>query len=91
MQTDARPSPNTVIVKRLRAEHGQNGFSRYLPLTSDMVREIETAVKEVFDALGGSSLIKSSGDVYIKPNGVGQQPYAFTRQAALGGAFRGKT
>ena len=89
MQTGASPeSRNTVIVRRLRAEHGQDGFTRYLPLGTGMVDEIEKAVKDAFDGLGGASLIKSSGDVYIKPNGVGQQPYAFTRPEVLETAVR---
>ncbi|MDI6857420.1 MAG: DUF362 domain-containing protein [Dehalococcoidia bacterium] len=81
-------SQNTVVLRRLRAEHGRDGFTRYLPLGTEVVGEIEKAVKDVFDALGGASLIKSSGEVYIKPNGVGQQPYAFTRPEVLEAAIR---
>lgn len=81
-------SGNTVIIKRLNAEHGQASFKDYLPLNREMVNEIERNVKEIFDELGGASLLKSSGDVYIKPNGVGPQPYAFTRPEVMEAAIR---
>jgi uncharacterized protein (DUF362 family) len=81
-------SKNIVIIKRLRADHGQETFTRYLPLDPEMVKEVDRNVKEIFDGLGGSSLIKSSGEVYIKPNGVGPQPYVFTRPEVLEAAIR---
>jgi len=81
-------SHNSVIIKRLRADHGQETFTHYLPLNPEMVREVDRNVKEIFDGLGGSSLIKSSGEVYIKPNGVAHQPYAFTRPEVLEAAIR---
>ncbi|MBN2154499.1 MAG: DUF362 domain-containing protein [Candidatus Lokiarchaeota archaeon] len=40
---------------------------------------IQSAVEEIFDTLGGSELLKSSNDVYIKPNGIDSKPYAYTR------------
>jgi uncharacterized protein (DUF362 family) len=89
MKTSENAIPrNTVIIKRLRSDHGQETFTRYLPLNAEMVKEVERNVKEVFDGLGGSSMIKSSGEVYIKPNGVGPQPYVFTRPEVLEAAIR---
>ncbi|RPJ78414.1 MAG: hypothetical protein EHJ94_09505, partial [Deltaproteobacteria bacterium] len=72
-------SKNTVIIKRLHADHGQATFKEYLPLNREMVKEIEKNVKVIFDELGGSSLIQSSRDVYIKPNAVGTNAYVYTR------------
>ncbi len=88
METVGNESMNTVIIKQLRADHDQETFTRYLPLNPEMVAEVERNVKEIFDGLGGRSLIKSSGDVYIKPNGVGPQPYTFTRPEVLEAAIR---
>jgi uncharacterized protein (DUF362 family) len=81
-------SRNTVIVRRLLAEHGQSTFARYLPLSAEMVSDIKRTVKVIFDAIGGASLIKSSGDVYVKPNGVGPQPYSYTRPEVLEAVIR---
>jgi uncharacterized protein (DUF362 family) len=53
-----------------------------------MVKEIERNLKEIFDDLGGSSLIKSSRDVYIKPNAVGTNAYVYTRSEVLEAAIR---
>jgi len=48
-----------------------------------MVTEIRSAVSEILDALGGGDLIKSSGDVYIKPNGIDAKPYCHTRPEVI--------
>jgi uncharacterized protein (DUF362 family) len=89
MKSDGKArSGNTVVIKRLRADHGQETFTRYLPLNPEMVKEVDRNVREIFDGLGGSSLIKSSGEVYIKPNGVAHQPYVFTRPEVLESAIR---
>ena len=80
-------SQNIVAVRRVSAEHGQGTFARYLPLSTEMVGEIKRTLKEVFDVVGGASLIKSSGDVYIKPNAVGPQPYSYTRPEVLEAAI----
>lgn len=71
--------PNDVLVRRLRAPHGEQGFATFRPLDAAMVDELARAVGEAFDALGGASLLKPSRDVYLKPNVVGTKPYAFTR------------
>lgn len=79
---------NTVIIRRLSAAHGINGFSEFVPLSKAMSEEVHLKVKDIFDALGGKSLIKSSGDVYIKPNGVGADPYVYTRPEVVAAAIR---
>jgi uncharacterized protein (DUF362 family) len=79
---------NTVIIKRLAADHGQETFTEFRPLNEAMVREVDDNVKAIFDRLGGASLIKSSRDVYIKPNGVGAKPYVYTRPEVLRAAIR---
>jgi uncharacterized protein (DUF362 family) len=79
---------NTVIIKRLCANHGQETFKKYLLLNREMVKEIERNLKIIFDDLGGSSLIKSSRDVYIKPNAVGTNAYVYTRPEVIETAIR---
>ncbi|MDM8521935.1 DUF362 domain-containing protein [Desulfococcaceae bacterium HSG8] len=69
----------TVFTRKLRASHQTESFTKFLPLNYELVTEIRSAVKDVFDAIGGKNLIKSSGDVYIKPNGIDAKPYCFTR------------
>lgn len=81
-------SNNTVLVKRLRADHGRAGFQNFLPLSPEMVREVERNVREIFDALGGRALLKSSRDVYLKPNVVGANAYVFTRPEVVAAAVR---
>lgn len=88
-ETGTPPSAEkTVIIKRLNAEHGQDSFAVFAPLNRELVKEIDKNVKEIFDVLGGASLIKSSGDVYIKPNGVGADPYVHTRPEVVDAAIR---
>ena len=81
-------SRNTVIIKRLNADHGSQTFTKFLPLTREMVKEVERAVREIFDGLGGASLLKSSKDVYLKPNCVGANAYVYTRPEVLEAAVR---
>ncbi len=69
----------TVFTRKLSAPHQAEGFTQFLPLNGELISEIECAVKETFDALGGKDLIKSSGNVYIKPNGIDAKPYCHTR------------
>lgn len=54
-------------------------MTNYLPLSDEMVAEIKAAVKEIFDANGGASMLKKSRDVYIKPNGIDGKAYCYTR------------
>lgn len=79
---------NTVIIKRLKAGPGQASFAHFLPLSRELVKEIDRNVQEIFDFLGGASLLKSSGEVYIKPNGVGADPYVHTRPEVVEAAIR---
>ncbi|MDY6790424.1 MAG: DUF362 domain-containing protein [Thermodesulfobacteriota bacterium] len=69
----------TVFTRKLHTPHQSESFTKYLPLNREQVREIRSAVKEIFDAFGGKDLIKSSGNVYIKPNGIDAKPYCYTR------------
>lgn len=87
-RTADRSSDNTVWVRRLRSEHGQEGFREFLPLSQEMVEEVGRAVGEIFDVFGGAGLLRSSGDVYIKPNVVGDNPYSFTRPEVVEAAVR---
>ncbi len=56
---------NTVFTRKLRTFHQKESFTEFLPLKDELVTEIRSAVKEIFDTFGGKDLIKSSGDVYI--------------------------
>lgn len=85
---EAEIGKNTVIIKRLNADHRQDTFTKFLPLNGEMVKEIEIAVKFIFDGLGGAALLKSSGEVYIKPNVVGANAYVFTRPEVVEAAAR---
>jgi len=73
------PKKATVTLRRLEAAHQQESFTRFQPLNEALKKEVFTAVKEIFDAAGGKSLLKSSGDVYLKPNGIDSKPYCYTR------------
>jgi uncharacterized protein (DUF362 family) len=73
----------SVFIKKLAASHGQSTFTEYRPLPEGMKAEIRGAVAEIFDFYGGASLLKNSGDVYIKPNAVDAKPYAYTRPEVL--------
>jgi hypothetical protein len=72
-----------VIIKKLNAPHQNTSLKNYLPLNEKMVSEIRRAVGEIFDELGGSALLKSSGDVYIKPNAIDAKAYCHTRIEVL--------
>jgi uncharacterized protein (DUF362 family) len=72
-----------VIIKKLNAPHQHTSLKNYLPLQEKMVAEIRRTVKEIFDELGGATLIKSSGDVYIKPNAIDGKAYCYTRIEVL--------
>lgn len=85
---EGRAIKNTVIIKRLSAEQGGESKAKFLPLSRELVKEITAAVKNIFDALGGASLLKSSGDVYLKPNVVGPNAYVHTRPEVVEAAVR---
>ena len=69
----------TVFTRKLLTSHQTESFTTFLPLNDELVTEIRSAVKEILDTIGGKDLIKSSGDVYIKPNGIDAKPYSHTR------------
>jgi uncharacterized protein (DUF362 family) len=69
----------TAFVKRLQAPHQSESFTRYQPLSVEMKNELFAAVADIFEAAGGKAMLKSSGDVYIKPNAIDSKPYSHTR------------
>ncbi len=73
----------TVIIRELKTSHQNESFTKFLPLDSKLVEEIKNVVNEIFTALGGKDLLKSSGDVYIKPNGIDAKPYCYTRPEVI--------
>ena len=72
-----------VVIKTLKAPHQEVSFTEFRPLDSGMVDEIRICVREIFDRLGGAELLKSSREVYIKPNAVDSKPYSYTRIEVL--------
>jgi len=47
-----------------------------------------TAVAELFEAAGGKQMLKSSGDVFLKPNAVDSKPYSHTRPELVEAVIR---
>jgi len=72
-----------VVIKTLKALHQKESFTNFKPLNNKLVNEIKICVKDIFDRLGGASLLKSSREVYIKPNAVNSKAYSFTRVEVL--------
>jgi uncharacterized protein (DUF362 family) len=81
-------SSTTVIMKRLESEHNPDTFASFRPLGEGLKAEINVVIKEVFDTLGGESLLKSSGDVYVKPNAIDSRPYTHTRPEVVEAVIR---
>ena len=79
---------NRVIIKRLKTEYIPDTFTVFRPLDKGIKSEIDVTISEIFNTLGGKSLLKSSGDVYIKPNAVNAQPYAYTRPEVVDAVIR---
>lgn len=77
-----------VYVRKLDAAHQKESLTKYLPLGADVVRCIGRSVEEIFDLAGGGSLLKSSGDVYIKPNGIDARAYCYVRPELLEAVVR---
>ncbi len=69
----------TVYVRHLDAPYQEETRTVFKPLSEAMKKEINTAVRELFDKAGGRQLLKSSGNVFLKPNGIDGQPYCYTR------------
>ncbi|MDD3831777.1 MAG: DUF362 domain-containing protein [Clostridia bacterium] len=69
----------TVIVRHIDAPYQQESLTKFMPLGEEMKQEVKKTVYEIFDAAGGSALLKQSKEVFIKPNGIDGQPYCYTR------------
>ena len=72
-----------VVSKILKSPHQKESFTKFKPLEEGLSDEVFKAVTEIFDQLGGASLLKKSGEVYIKPNAVDSKPYSHTRVELL--------
>lgn len=72
-----------VIIKKLNAPHQKESFMQFQPLNNSLTSEINKNIKAIFDTLGGVSLLKSSREVYIKPNAVDSKAYSHTRVEVL--------
>ena len=68
-----------VYVRHLQSEYQKESRTHFMPLSKEMADEIKHTVYEILDNAGGSSLLKSSKNVYIKPNGIDGKAYCFTR------------
>lgn len=68
-----------VYVRHLQSDYQKESRSKFLPLSKKMAEEIKAVVYEILDDAGGSLLLKSSKNVYIKPNGIDGKAYCFTR------------
>ena len=68
-----------VYVRHLKSEYQKESRTKFLPLSNEMTDEIKETVYEILDKAGGSSLLKSSKNVFIKPNGIDGKAYCFTR------------
>ncbi|MBN2159096.1 MAG: DUF362 domain-containing protein [Spirochaetes bacterium] len=73
----------SVYIKKIVSHRDQKTFTVFRPLNDEMKKEMAAGVKEIFDFYGGTAMLKSSRDVYIKPNAVDSKPYAYTRPEAL--------
>jgi len=81
-------SKNRVMIKRLDAAHQEESFTEFMPLSKEMIGEIESSVGEIFDSFGGAGMLKSSGDVYVKPNGIDAKAYCYTRPELVEAVIR---
>jgi len=81
-------SKTTVIIKRLRRRQDRGNLATFRPLDKEVTAEINVVVKEILDNLGGKELLKSSGDVYIKPNAIDSRPYTYTRPEVVEAVIR---
>ena len=80
--------PATVHIARLHTPHQSEPFTQFKPLSDELKAEVFEAVADLFEALGGKSLLKSSGDVYLKPNGIDSKPYCYTRPEVIEATIR---
>ncbi len=77
----------TVYVRHLDAPYQTESLTKFLPLNEELKQEVKKAVYEIFDKAGGESLLKSSKEVFIKPNGIDGQPYCYTRPELIEAAI----
>ena len=77
----------TVYVRHLESPHQTESLTKFQPLNKALAEEAAKVVYEIFDAAGGASMLKSSKEVFIKPNGIDGQPYCFTRPEVLEAAI----
>jgi len=68
-----------VYVRHLEAAYQTESRTKFLPLSEEMTKEIKKTVYEILDEAGGEKLLKSSKNVYIKPNGIDGKAYCYTR------------
>jgi uncharacterized protein (DUF362 family) len=55
----------------------------------DTAQGIEAAVRGVFDAFGGAgALLKASGDVFLKVNGIDSKPHVYTSPEVVSAVVR---
>lgn len=81
-------SKTTVILKQLHHRHDLGNAATFRPLDKEMTAEINVVTKKILDSLGGESLLKSSGDVYVKPNAIDARPYTYTRPEVVEAVIR---
>lgn len=79
---------NTVTVKQLQTPHQSESFSVFKPLSPELKDEVFKAVAEIFEAAGGKNMLKSSGEVFLKPNGIDSKPYSYTRPELVEAVIR---
>jgi uncharacterized protein (DUF362 family) len=79
---------NLVIVKRLAAAHQADSFTNFRPLSPELAAAAAAGVTSVFDRLGGRELLKSSGEVYVKPNAVESKAYVHVRPEVVEAVIR---
>jgi uncharacterized protein (DUF362 family) len=49
------------------------------PDKDNYLQTVNRLIYDILDSLGGKNLLKSSKDVYIKPNGIDTKPFSYTR------------
>ena len=77
-----------VMVRHLNAPYQEESRTKFLPLPEALREELTKTIYEIFDEAGGEKLLKESGEVYIKPNGIDGQPYCYTRPEAVEAVIR---
>ena len=68
-----------VTVRRLQSPHQQEPLTQFKPLPPALRKEVFEAVAGLFESAGGEKMLKSSKEVFLKPNGIDSKAYAHTR------------